>query len=64
MNEINIITIKWNCYNGFIFEFINFDMFKPINIDSSLLGINVSKWFLYIDIFWIHIKIFHRSYTE
>lgn len=58
MNEIKLVNIDWNCYNGFTFQLMHLDLFKPINIDSSLLGVNISKRFLYIDLLWMKIKIF------
>ena len=58
MNRITLFNISWNCYNGFIFELLHIDSFKPYNIDSSLLGINCSKDFLIIDLFWYKITIF------
>jgi hypothetical protein len=61
MHRITIINVEWNCYNGFIFELINLQLFKPINIDNALFGVNISKYFLYIDIFWIQIKVFDNT---
>ena len=61
MNRITLITVEWNCYNGFIFEFMHLELFKPINIDNALFGMNVSKNFLYIDVFYMRIKVFDKS---
>lgn len=60
MNRITIINTEWNCYNGFIFELFHLELFNPFNVDSSLLGINLSKNFLYIDLYWHQIKIFDK----
>lgn len=61
MNQITIIKAEWNCYNGFIFQLIYLELFKPIHVENSLFGVNVSKDFLYIDIFWINIKVFDKT---
>jgi hypothetical protein len=61
MNKITIINAEWNCYNGFIFELIHLELFKPIDIDNALFGLNVSKNFLYIDILWMQIKVFDKT---
>ena len=61
MNRLTIINAEWNSYNGFVFEFLHLELFKMVNIDNSLFGINISKRFLYIDIFWMQIKIFDKQ---
>jgi hypothetical protein len=61
MNSITPITIEWNCYNGFIFEVFHIDSYKPINLDAALFGISASERFLYIDIFFITLKIFDKN---
>ena len=61
MNRFIPICIEWNCYNGLVVYLLKLDLHKPINIDSSFLGINVSREFLYIDIFWKSIKIFDKT---
>lgn len=58
MNKISIIGLEWNCYNGFTFNILLLELFKPINIDSALFGINFSRRFLYIDLLFITFKIF------
>ena len=58
MNRITPIIIEWNCYNGFIFHLFDIDFYT---IESSLFGINASREFLYIDIFWNNIKIFDNT---
>lgn len=58
MNRITPIILEWNCYNGFIFHLIDIDCF---GIESSLLGINASMSFIYIDLFWTTIKIFDKT---
>ena len=60
MNIIDLIEIEWNCYNGLIISILYLDLNKP-NIDSSLIGIYVSKDFLYIDILFITLKIFDKN---
>ena len=60
MNTLTIIELEWNCYNGLIFSVFRFDLNKP-NIDSALLGINISKSFLYVDILFSTLKIFDRN---
>lgn len=57
MNQIVLINIEWNSINGCIFKLLTIELNKP-NIDSSLFGINFSKRFLYIDIFFFTIKVF------
>ncbi len=61
MNRLTLISLEWTCYNGLVFNFLHLDLFKPINIDSSLIGFNADKNFLFIDIFWITIKIFDKT---
>jgi hypothetical protein len=61
MRKVTIINAEWTIYNGFIFELIYLELFKPIILDSSLFGLNFSKNFLYIHIFWIQIKIFDKT---
>jgi len=58
MNELTIILIEWNCYNGFIFELIHMELFKPINIDRSLFGINISRDFFYINFLFMQLRIY------
>ena len=60
MNKLNLIEIEWNCYNGFMASIIHLDLNKP-NIDSALLGINVSHSFMYVDILFMTIKVFDKS---
>lgn len=61
MNKIKILNIEWNCYNGFIFELLQLELYKPINIDSALFSINISKDFLCIDIFFLNFKVFDKT---
>jgi hypothetical protein len=61
MNRINLINIEWNSYNGFIFGLLHLELYKPVNIDNALFGVNVSKGFLYIDILWMSIKVFDKT---
>lgn len=60
MNRLNLLEIEWNCHNGLIASILHLDFNKP-NIDSALLGINISPDFLYIDILFMTIKVFDKS---
>lgn len=61
INIFSLISIEWNCINGFSFKLIHFDMFLPVNIDSSLFGLSISSQFIYIDVLWFSIKIFDKN---
>ncbi len=61
MNRFVPICLEWNCYNGLFFHFFHLELYRPLNIDGSLFGFNVSSSFLYIDIFWINFKIFDKT---
>ncbi|MEK6878929.1 MAG: hypothetical protein AABY22_04940 [Nanoarchaeota archaeon] len=61
IDRITPIQMEWNSYNGFIFELFYLEIFKPLRIENSLFGINVSKNFLYFDIFFMPIKIFDKT---
>lgn len=61
MNRFQPINIEWNCYNGFMFDLFYLETYKPFNLDGSLFGINFSKNYLYIDIFFMNIKIFDKT---
>ena len=58
MNRITPIIIEWNCNNGFILSLLDFDYG---NIEGALIGINASKNFLYISLFWFTIEIFDKT---
>ena len=58
MNRITPIILEWNCYNGSVFHLFDIDLY---DIESSLFGINASREFLYVDIFWINIRIFDKT---
>ena len=58
MNRFNLIEIEWNCYNGITASILHIEY---NDMDSALLGINVSKMFCYIDILFITIKIFDKN---
>jgi len=60
MNRIALINIEYNCYSGYIFELLNLELFWPVNLDSSLFGINVSRDFFYVDILFFTITIFGK----
>ena len=61
INRLEILTIEWNCYNGVVFNLLNIDavLFGKY-IDGSLFGINLSKNFLYISLFFSWMKIYHK----
>ena len=61
MNKIILLNIEWNNYNGFILDVLNLDLYKPILMDHSLFGINVSKQFLIINILFIRITVFDKN---
>ena len=63
MNRFALIIIEWNQYNGYVFEFLHLELNRP-NIDSALFGVNFSKHFLYIDVFWFTIKVFENYNKE
>ena len=52
MNSFVLISLEWSCYNGINFQFIHLDLYKPVNLDNSLFGINIGTHFLTIDLFW------------
>jgi len=58
MNRITPIILEWNCYNGFVFHLFDIDFDY---IEGSLFGINASREFLYVDIFWINIGVFDKT---
>jgi hypothetical protein len=58
MRAVVLLDIEWNCYNGFILSIFHLD---AGSIDSALLEINVSREFLYIDLFFITIKVFDKE---
>lgn len=60
MNRLNLINTEWNCYNGFIFKILEVESYKP-NLDSALFGLNFSRRFLYIDLFFFNFKVFDRN---
>lgn len=63
MDRLTIINLEWNCYGGFIFEILHLNLSErfDIDIDNSLFGLNISKDFLYIDLFWMEIKVFDKT---
>ena len=60
MYRINLIDVEWNCHNGLIMSVLRVELDKP-NIDSGLLGIYVSRDFLYLDILFIKIRVFDKN---
>ncbi len=56
MERFTFINLEWNMWNGVCFEILHIDYGK---LDRSLLGINISKEFFYIDLLYFNIKIFH-----
>ena len=63
MERFTIINIEWNWHAGFVFEIFHIGLSERFNIDidNALFGVNVSKYFLYIDLFWKEIKVFDRG---
>ncbi len=61
MNRINLFNAEWNCYNGFVFNILELELYKPVNMDSSLFGINASRNFFYMDLLFIRIKFFDKT---
>lgn len=64
LNKVNRITpihLEWNSYNGFIFTLLHVDFISKREIDGSLIGINFSTDFFYIDLFFKNIKLFDKS---
>ena len=58
--EIGLIDIKWSCYNSFALSILYLNLTHPF-IESSLFAINIHSTFLYIDLFWMRIKIFDKT---
>ena len=52
INSIELISTGYNCYNGFHFCILDLDLNKP-NIDSSLLGIGISKDYIQVHILFL-----------
>ena len=63
MERFTLINIEWNWYGGFVFEILHLTLDERFNIDidNALFGVNASKHFLYIDLFWMEIKVFDRG---
>lgn len=55
--SFKLINIEWNDLNGFILELFYID--KGC-IDSCLFGLNISKSFIYIDLFYKNISIYDK----
>lgn len=56
MDQIKLILIEWNSWNGLIFNILYIN-------ETSLFGINFS-WkseFLYLDLFWIVIYKYDKT---
>ena len=61
MNEVTLFKVEWNCWNGFLIDVLYIDSYKPVNVDSALLGINFSREFLYIKLFFVTVKIYDNE---
>lgn len=61
MNRIDLINIGWTCYNGYFFDILRIESYKPFNMDSSLFGIHFCKDFMFVDILFFTIKIFDKT---
>jgi len=61
INKIDILTIEWNCYNGMVFSLLHIDavLFGKY-IDGSLFGINFSKSFLDVSLFFNWTEIYRK----
>lgn len=54
MNEITLVEIGYNCYNGITIEFIAIEVG---NFEGALLGLNFGKGFLNFDILFFHFEV-------
>lgn len=61
INRIDFITIEWNCYNGMVLNLLSIDavLFGKY-IDGSLFGINFSKSFLDVSLFFRWTEIYRK----
>lgn len=59
MDRIELITMQWNTYNGFVFVILDIEL--SYYNHRALFGINSSKNYLYIDIFFKEIKVFDKT---
>jgi len=61
INNFIIFCSEWSSWNGFVLHLFHYDgdIFNR-SLDNSLFAINLSKNFLYIDIFFMSFKIYNR----
>ena len=77
INRIAPIEFEWNAWNGFIFNLFTIELnyrsktfwslahepvYLPKELNSSLLGVEFSKEFLYIHFFYFTWKVFDKTY--
>lgn len=61
INNFILFCTEWSAWNGFVLHLLHFEgSIFDVYLDNSLFSINFSKNFLYINIFYISIKIFSR----
>jgi len=58
MERFSLLELEWNEINGFVIGAIRIDFGNYI---SSLVGIDVSMCFLYIDLLFFRIKVFDKT---
>lgn len=58
MSTLTLIQAEWNHYNGLVFQLFYIETGK---FEGSLFGINLSRNFFYIDIFFKSIKVFDKT---
>jgi len=63
MNSFQLISIEWTCYNGWIFHILYIESYKPIDLESSLFGFNISKDFFLLYLFWHRFTIYDNTET-
>ena len=55
--RVNLINVEYNSWNGFVFSVLDVEPF----VNAALFGINASRFFLYVDLFFVTIKVFDKS---
>jgi len=58
MKKLTIIHIELNEWNGFVFDFLAIETDK---IDSSILGIYASHYFLVFTFLFIRIPVYEKA---
>lgn len=54
MNEFTLIQLEWNCYNGFVFNFIDVEIG---DFEGSLLGLNFGKGLFCFSILFFYFEV-------